>query len=103
MGLAFEWDPRKAGQNLKKHGVSFEEASTVFADPLALTIPDPLHSEEEDRFITLGESRRRRLLVVVFTERGEKIRLIRARVATRRERKDYEEGRQSSARPGHAR
>jgi uncharacterized protein len=92
MSLAFEWDEEKAKQNLKKHRVSFEEASTVFGDPLALTIPDPLHSEEEDRFITLGESHRRRLLVVVSTERGDKIRLISARVATRRERKDYEEG-----------
>jgi uncharacterized DUF497 family protein len=92
MALAFEWDEEKARQNLKKHRVSFEEASTVFADPLALTIPDPLHSEEEDRFINLGESHRRRLLVVVFTERGDKIRIISAGAATRRERKDYEEG-----------
>jgi uncharacterized protein len=92
MALAFEWDERKAEKNLKKHGVSFEEASTVFGDPLALTIPDPLHSDEEDRFITLGESHQRRLIVVVFTERGDKIRIISARVATRRERKDYEEG-----------
>ena len=64
---AFEWDDNKAKQYLKKHGVSFEEASTVFGDPLALTIQDPLHSEEEDRFVYLGESLRRRLLVVVFT------------------------------------
>ena len=92
MGLAFEWDDNKDKKNRKKHGVSFEEASTVFADPLALTIPDPLHSEEEDRFIAMGESHRRRLLVVVFTERGEKIRIISARVATQRERRDYEEG-----------
>lgn len=92
MSLAFEWDDRKARQNLRKHRVSFEEASTVFGDPLALTIPDPVHSEEEERFITLGESDRRRLLVVVATERGDKLRLISARVATNRERKDYEEG-----------
>jgi uncharacterized DUF497 family protein len=92
MGLEFEWDNRKAKQNLRKHDVSFEEASTVFGDPLAVTIPDPLHSEEEDRFITLGESQRRRLLVVVFTDRRGKIRIISARVATRNERKDYEEG-----------
>jgi uncharacterized DUF497 family protein len=92
MSLAFEWDEEKAKINLKKHRVSFEEASTVFGDPLALTIPDPLHSEEEDRFITLGESPRKRLLVVVATERGDKIRIISARVATPRERKDYEEG-----------
>ena len=91
MSLEFEWDDDKAKKNLKKHGVSFEEASSVFGDPLALTIPDPLHSVEEDRFITLGESHRRRLLVVVFTDRGDKIRIITARVATGRERKDYEE------------
>ena len=92
MRLEFAWDDDKAKKNLKKHGVSFEEASTIFGDPLALTIPDPLHSEEEDRFITLGESHRRRLLVVVSTDRGETIRIISARVATRQERKDYEEG-----------
>jgi uncharacterized DUF497 family protein len=63
-----------------------------FGDPLALTIPDPLHSKEEDRFVALGESNCRRLLVVVFTDRGERIRIISARVATRRERNDYEEG-----------
>ena len=82
----------KPEKNFKKHGVGFEEARSVFGDPLALTIPDPLHSEEEDRFITLGESHRRRLLVVVSTDRGNRIRIISARVATRRERKDYEEG-----------
>ena len=92
MGLTFEWDHPKARSNLRKHGVSFEEASTVFADPAALTIDDPLHSDEEDRSVTLGQSTRRRLLVVVFTERGDKIRIISARVATRRERTDYEEG-----------
>jgi uncharacterized DUF497 family protein len=92
MSLTFEWDEQKAKVNLKKHGVSFKEASTVFADPLASTIDDPLHSEEEDRFITLGESHRGRLLVVIFTERGENIRIISARLATRHERKDYEEG-----------
>ena len=92
MSLAFDWDDKKAKQNLKKHGVSFEEASTIFGDPLGRTIPDRLHSEEEDRFVNLGESERRRLLVVVFTERGDKIRIISARAATRRERKDYEKG-----------
>jgi uncharacterized DUF497 family protein len=92
MGLEFEWDQAKAKKNLKKHGVSFEEASTVFGDPLALTIPDPLHSEDEDRFVTLGNSERGRLLVVVGTDREDRIRIISARVATRRERKDYEEG-----------
>lgn len=93
MGLAFEWDETKARRNLTKHSVSFEEASTVFADPLSLTIFDPLHSDEEDRFIMLGESRRRRLLVVVFTDRDDRTRIISARVATRRERNDYEKRR----------
>lgn len=95
MSLEFEWDQDKARGNLKKHKVSFEEASSIFCDPLALTIPDPLHSEEEDRFITLGESQRRRLLVVVYTERGDNIRIISARVANRHERKNYEEGSES--------
>ena len=93
MGLAFEWDESKAKVNTRKHGVTFEEASTVFADPLSVTIYDPVHSEDEDRYIALGESQRRRLLVVVFTDRGDRIRLISARVATRRETKDYEKGR----------
>jgi hypothetical protein len=93
MGLAFEWDESKAKVNTRKHGVNFEEASTVFADPLSVTIYDPVHSEDEDRYIALGESQRRRLLVVVFTDRGDRIRIISARVATRRERKDYEKGR----------
>jgi uncharacterized DUF497 family protein len=92
MSLSFEWDKDKAKRNLKKHGVSFEEASSVFGDPLALTIPDPVHSEEEDRSITLGESNRRRLVVVVSTDRANNIRVISARVATRKERKEYEEG-----------
>jgi uncharacterized protein len=91
MALEFEWDADKDKRNKNKRGVSFEEASTVFADPLSRTIADPVHSDEEDRFITLGESHRGRLLVVVFTDRGNKIRIISARVATRRERKDYEE------------
>ncbi|MHB8974573.1 MAG: BrnT family toxin [Pirellulaceae bacterium] len=93
MGLAFEWDVSKAKVNTRKHGVTFEEASIVFADPLSVTIYDPVHSEDEDRYIALGESQRRRLLVVVFTDRGDRIRIISARVATRRERKDYEKGR----------
>jgi len=93
MGLRFEWSASKAKVNTEKHGVSFEEASTVFADPLALTIYDPLHSDEEDRYVALGESERRRLLVVVFTDRDDKIRIISARAASRRERKDHEEGR----------
>lgn len=92
MGLEFEWNEKKARANLRKHGVSFEEACTVFGDPLARTIHDPLHSDEEDRFVILGESYRRRLLVVVFTDRGREIRVVSARLANRRERKDHEEG-----------
>lgn len=92
MGLTFEWDEKKARKNLKKHGVSFEEAATVFGDPLSLTIDDPLHSKYEKRFVTMGESMRRRILVVVHAERGDNIRIISARVATRRERRAYEEG-----------
>jgi len=91
-GLTFEWDEGKAELNLKQHGVSFEEAGTVFGDPLSCTIPDPLHSQEEDRFVIIGESHERRLIVVVFTDRDETIRIITARCATRRERKNYEEG-----------
>jgi len=93
MGLIFEWDPRKAEENDDKHGVSFEEAATVFGDPLSLTIADPRHSTDEDRFVIIGASLpQRRLLVVVHTERKGRIRIISARVATPRERKTYEEG-----------
>ena len=91
MALSFEWDENKARSNLAKHGVSFEEATTVFGDPLSLTIPDPAHSQAEDRFIVLGYSHQRKLLVVVHTERGDSIRIISARRASRRERKNHEE------------
>ena len=91
MPLSFEWDENKAGSNLAKHGVSFEEATTVFGDPLSLTIPDPAHSQAEDRFIVLGHSHQRKLLVVVHTERGDNVRIISARRANRREQKSYEE------------
>ena len=91
MALNFEWDANKAKSNLGKHGVSFEEASTVFGDPRSLTIPDPVHSELENRLITAGTSHRGKLLVVVHTERGDNIRVISARRASRRERKGYEE------------
>jgi len=90
MGLKFEWDDRKAESNQKKHGVSFEEASTVFADFLSLTIPNPLHSEEEERLVITGYSDKQRLLVVVHTERGNTIRIISARKAKFYERKTYE-------------
>ncbi len=92
MGLEFEWDQAKAKSNLRKHGVGFEEASTVFGDLLAITITDPAHSEVEDRFVTVGESNRMRLVVVSYTERGDRIRIISARIATRNERRPYEEG-----------
>lgn len=91
MPLSFERDARKAKSNLAKHGVSFEEASTVFGDPWSLTIPDPAHSEVEERAIVLGQSHRRNLLVVVHTERGDNVRIISARRAGQRERKTYEE------------
>jgi uncharacterized DUF497 family protein len=90
MPLSFEWDKSKAKSNLARHGVSFEEASTVFGDPLSLTIPDPAHSQMEHRAILLGHSHQRKLLVVVHTERGDNIRIISARRASRRERKSYE-------------
>jgi uncharacterized protein len=91
MGLLFEWDPNKARLNVKTHGVSFDEASTAFRDPLSQTIDDPLHSEDEERFVLIGRSIQRRLLVVVHTERGDRIRIISARLATKRERFRYEE------------
>jgi uncharacterized DUF497 family protein len=89
--LQFEWDPRKAAKNRSKHGVSFHEAATVFDDPLAITYPDPDHSEGESRWITFGTSTERRLLVVAHTEVGDTIRIVSARRATRNERKIYEE------------
>jgi len=91
MPLDFQWDKNKARTNLAKHGVSFDEATTVFADPFSLTIPDPAHSQVEDRLIVLGHSHQRKLLVVVHTERGDSIRIISARRASRRERTTYEE------------
>jgi len=88
----FEWDPEKAKSNLAKHRVSFEEAATVFFDYRAVTIFDPDHSEEEDRFITVGMSSHARILTVAHADREERIRIISARRATRRERSNYEEG-----------
>src|SRR5215218_10604690 len=88
MSLSFEWDEGKASGNLAKHGVSFSEASTVFADPVSRTISDPLHSHDEGRFIIVGESSAGRTLVVVHAYRGEAVRIISARKATPRERKD---------------
>jgi len=91
MGLTFEWDEGKAASNEQKHGVAFDEAATAFGDPLSLTIPDPLHSEDEDRFVLIGETYRGRLVVVVHTSRGDNLRLISARPATRSERRTYEQ------------
>lgn len=89
--MQFEWDPRKATHNLSKHGVSFEEAQTVFDDDRFLVFSDPDHSLEEERLLIIGRSRRGRLLFVAYTERAESVRLISAREATRRERRDYEQ------------
>ncbi len=89
--MEFEWDPQKAARNWQKHKVHFSEAATVFADPLSVTVVDPDHSVEEDRFIIIGQSYHGRLLIVSFTERGERIRIISARKLTRAERKAYEE------------
>jgi len=87
--MKFEWDPKKAAANLDKHRVSFEEASTVFGDPLAATVPDPVHSNEL-RFITMGRGESGSLLVVVHADRGDRVRLISARVATPAERRRYD-------------
>ena len=89
--MNFEWDPEKATRNRRKHGVSFHEAATVFADPLAVTYHDPDHSISEERFITVGMSRSDRVLLVAHSDRGENIRIISARKTTVQERKHYEE------------
>jgi uncharacterized DUF497 family protein len=92
MSFVFEWDESKAIENFRKHGVSFDEAKTVLLDPLSMTIPDPDHSNDEDRFIDIGRSIDDQILVVVYTERRKTIRLISCRKATSSERKSYEEG-----------
>jgi uncharacterized protein len=91
IAMLFEWDQRKARSNLAKHGVSFDEAATVFEGMLSITITDPLHSTDEERFVQMGNSCRNRLLVVAHTDRGGRVRIISARPATRRERRTYEE------------
>ena len=91
MSLLFAWDRAKAIRNLDKHGVSFEEALTVFADPLARIFNDDRHSEQEERELIIGYSVRRRLLVVSFVERGSFLRIISARLATPKERRKHEE------------
>jgi len=90
--MDFEWDDAKAESNERKHGVSFAEAMAVFGDPLSLTGYDPDHSDEEDRYITMGLSDTGRLLLVSHTDRGDQVRIISARKASRRERRDYEDG-----------
>ncbi len=94
MSLEFEWDEVKAASNRKKHRVTFEEAATVFADPLAAIFDDEVHSEKEQREIIVGHSAENRLLLVSFTERAGAIQIISARRATKRERRDYEENSQ---------
>ncbi len=88
--MLFEWDPEKVRRNLKKHGVSFDEAATVFFDPLSATFDDPDHSMDEERHITIGYSTKNNLLVVAYAERGKMIRIISARQATTHERKKHE-------------
>ena len=90
--MEFEWDPEKAERNFRRHGVAFTEAMTIFADPLEVTIPDVAHSEGEFRFLSLGRSEAGRLLVVAYTERQDGIRIISAREATPKERRDHESG-----------
>lgn len=90
--MRFEWDPKKAATNARKHGITFQEAATVFGDPLAITFDDPDHSEKEERHLTFGLSLRGRLVVVSHTEREERTRIISARLMSREERVIYEEG-----------
>lgn len=89
--LLFEWNKDKAQKNFRIHGVSFDEASTAFKDILSLTVYDPRHSDSEDRFVLIGNSFANRILIVVHTERNDKIRIISARKVTRKEKKQYEE------------
>jgi len=93
--VEFEWEPEKAAANVKRRGIAFSEAGSVLEDPLSTTFPDESHSEDEARFLTIGASRLGRVLVVAHTERNDKIRIISARRATRREREFYEQGQSS--------
>jgi len=90
--MEFEWDSNKASENVQKHGVTFQEVSTIFGDPLAITFEDPDNSREESRYITFGLSLQKRLIVVSHTERGGRTRIISARLTDRKEKKIYEEG-----------
>lgn len=89
--MEFKWDPQEAAANLAKHKVAFEDAATVFGDPLGRIIADPRHSSAEERLVLLGLSQGKRLLAVMYVDRGEVVRIISARRATRRERREYEE------------
>ena len=90
--MEYEWDPQKAEANKRKHGISFHEAATVFGDPLAITFTDPDHSIDEYRYLTFALSKFDRLLVVSHADKGDKVRIISARLMTRQERRIYEEG-----------
>lgn len=90
--MEFEWDPRKADSNVRKHMVSFAEGATVFGDPLAVTLADPDHSEDEERYVTFGVSDQKRLLVVAHADRGTRTRIISVRRMTSREKRIYEKG-----------
>ena len=90
--MKFEWDPKKATANVKNHGVTFQQAATIFGDPLAITFDDPDHSMSENRYITFGLSLQKRLIVVSHTECGDRTRIINARLMDRKERRIYEEG-----------
>jgi uncharacterized DUF497 family protein len=92
VSLVFEWDSAKAEENRRKHGVTFDEAASAFADTLSMTILDPDHSETEERFVLVGLSARNRLVVVVHTERDDRVRIVSARLASSHERRDYEQG-----------
>lgn len=90
--MEFDWNPDKAALNFEKHGISFQEAATVFNDPLSMTFPDPDHSIGESRYVMIGLSRFGQLLVIAHTDREEKVRIISARKATRQEKRFYEQG-----------
>jgi len=90
--VRFEWDRRKAARNVKRHAVSFTEAASAFGDPLSVTIHDPFHSRGEDRFVLIGRTSAGRLVVVVHVDRGDRIRIISARIASPAERRSHEEG-----------
>ena len=90
--MDFDWDPEKAAENAAKHGITFEEAGSVFSDPLAITFPDPDHSVDEERVLTFGMSNQGRLLAVISTDQSDTLQIISPRTTTRRERGIYEEG-----------